>query len=223
MEKKVKCPHLKNGYQCRLLERNCLGPVSGKDHCNFKDHYDYVKNRQKDTPFANEVKGNMYPDFIKEWASFAVDKKSGKKRMTGGPLEKAVRQVLSTELKPCGATVYDKARNFQVWQDARIIADCLVEKKLEQGSVFQSIVSVKTYMGTEQIRETFAYAYLAKTWLGQKGLKVYQVGLSPLKKNKEPLVNACKPYLDGVYSLSSEPYFDELVAQMKKDFSKSHT
>jgi len=224
MEKKVKCSH-KNDDQCRLLKTVCLGAVSGKDRCNFYDHYTNVMNRPNNTPLGNEVKKTMYNDFLAEWRSFKERGRAaaGKKNMTGGPLEKAVRQVLTRELNPCGATVFDKATRFHVWQDAWIKADCLVKKELDDGSVFQSIVSVKNYIEAEQIRESFAYAYLAKTWLGQKNLRVYQVGLSLLNRNKEPLVNACKPYLDGVYSLSNEPYFDELVAQMKKDFSKSHT
>jgi hypothetical protein len=111
--------------------------------------------------------------------------------------------------------VYNQPKQFFIWQNnVRIIADCLAKKQNRK-----AVVSVKSWLGTEQIRETFAYAYLAKTWLGQRDIRVYQVGLTEFKERLKPLAEACKPYLDGVYSLSSEPYFDDLVAEMKKYFA----
>ena len=199
--------------KCRKLAEICFRIEHGKK-CEFIGHYDHIRDYQGNKPLAKRVKQIMEPRFFKEWKSFARDPRSGKKRMTGGPLEEAIRKVLKQELSPLGVTVYDRGKQFYVWRDkVRIIADCLLEMEARK-----AIVSVKTWVGTEQIRETFAYAYLAKTWLGQKNIRVNQIALFPFEEALKSLVKACMPYLDGVYSLSSEPYFDYLVDEMKTYF-----
>jgi hypothetical protein len=208
------CEELINDGQCKKLEEHCFR-VRFKKKCEFIGHYNQIKKSTKYTPLAKKVKEIMYPKFMKEWKAFARDPRTGKKRMTGGPLELAIRQVLRQELAPYKVTIYNKAKKFAVWDnDVYVIADCLIEKLS-----FRSVISVKTWIGTEQIRETFAYAYFAKTWLGQKDIRVYQVGLFPLKEKLKSLIESCKPYLDGVFSLSSDPYFDVLVQTLKHDFS----
>ena len=201
-----------------ILNESCPRAKFGKK-CEFIGHYDLLKNFSKDLPLARKAKQNMYDPFIKEWKSFARDPKGGKKRMTGGPLEKAIRDILKTELGSLGVTVPDKAVKFRVWNNnVYILADVLAWKNSHR-----NIVSVKTWIGTEQIRETFAYAYLAKTWLGQKDVRVYQVGLFSIPEPLKTLIDACKPYLDGVFSLSSDPYLDVLVETMKHNFSEIRT
>ena len=215
------CPEVTEDDQCRKLNEPCPR-VRFKKRCELHacmhiGHYNLVKSSDKDKPLASEVKKIMYPSFMENWKSFAKRPEPGKKRMTGDPLEKAIRQVLARDLASCGGvTVHDKAMKFPIWDNnVYILADCLAEK-----GYYRNVVSVKTWIGTEQIRETFAYAYLAKTWLGQKDIRVYQIGLFPLKEKLLSLVEACRPYLDGVFSLSSRPYFDDLVEHMKRDFMK---
>jgi len=200
--------------QCRILKEKCFRTAHG-EKCEFIGHYKLVRDSKGNEPLAKQAKQIMEPRLIEEWKSFAKDPRPGRKRMTGGPLEEAIREVLKRELSPLKVTVYDQTKQFYVWQDnVKILADCLAEKEGRK-----AIVSVKCWLGTEQIRETFAYAYLAKTWLGQRDIRVYQIGLFPFEERLKPLVDACKPYLDGVYSLSNEPYFDSLVKEMNKYFT----
>jgi len=208
------CPELDvSNTQCRKLTEKCFR-IEHEKKCEFIGHFNHIRVYKGNKPLAIKAKQIMEPGFFEEWKSFARDPRPGKKRMTGGPLEETVRKILKLELSSLGVTVYDKAKQFYVWQDnVRIIADCLAEKESRK-----AIVSVKTWVGTEQIRETFAYAYLAKTWLGQKDVRVYQIALFPFEETLDSLVGACRPYLDGVYSLSSEPYLDDLVKEMKKYF-----
>lgn len=209
------CPELNvSNAKCRKLTEKCFR-IEHKNKCEFIGHYNHIKDYQRNKPLAIKAKQIMEPRFFEEWKSFARDPRPGKKRMTGGPLEEAIRKILKSELSPLGVTVYNRGKQFYVWQEnVRIIADCLAEKESRK-----AIVSVKTWVGTEQIRETFAYAYLAKTWLGQKDVRVYQIALFPFQKALNSLVEACRPYLDGVYSLSSRPYLDDLVKEMKKYFT----
>jgi hypothetical protein len=48
---------------------------------------------------------------------------------------------------------------YYIWGDTAIRADGLVKKE----GFPTSIISVKTWLAEERIRETFAYAYWAKT------------------------------------------------------------
>jgi hypothetical protein len=107
---------------------------------------------------------------------------------------------------------------YYIWGDTAIRADGLVKKE----GFPTSIISVKTWLAEERIRETFAYAYWAKTWLGQKHIKVYQVAIrkTPTKrKTIEGLIEICKPYLDGAFFLTEAPYIDDLIRELKETYS----
>ena len=93
-----------------------------------------------------------------------------------------------------------------------IIADILAEKE-EYPSI---IIEVKSWIGSQQIRDTFGYAYLLKSWSGHKNHRVFMVCLQEFDETSKNLISACAPYLDGVYSLSDEPYFDDLVDILKE-------
>jgi hypothetical protein len=141
----------------------------------------------------------------------------GKKDMTGRPLEKGIRKVLKEELAGFNVSIPDSGKKFTIWEaptkeeEINIISDCMIKK---QGYP-TSIVSVKSWIGSTQLRETFAYAYFSKSFHGQKNIRVYMVGLQPIRKDIKDLAKICRPYIDGVYSLSEEPYIDELIEELK--------
>lgn len=217
------CKELKDAKWCKILNEECFRTQMLKPkECEFIEAWNLIKNYEKNKPLCQKVKKKMAPIVLEEWKRFAKERKSGSKRMTGGPLEETIREIVNDELSFLGASVYKTGKKISVWKSGTdkvsIIADYLAEK-----GNFKTIVSVKSWIGSEQIRETFAYAYFAKTWYGQKNVRVYQVGLHPFKENLKSLVEACKPYIDGIYSLSSKPFFDELVQKMKLDFSANET
>lgn len=136
--------------------------------------------------------------------------------MTGISPENAIRDTIKMELSLYNVTVSDHGKKIEIWRDTQasrgvnIIADVYAEKE----NCPSSIVSVKSWLGTTQIRETFAYAYFSKSWFGHKNMRVFMVTLYPIRQRLQPLIGACKPYIDGFYSLNGRPYFDDLLNEM---------
>jgi hypothetical protein len=158
----------------------------------------------------------MLPQVIENWKAYARNPSPGKKNMTGGPLEKEIRSFVREELSSLNALVPEKGRKFKVWNDVNIIADCLVKMVGKP----TSLVSVKSWIGPTQLRETFGYAYFSKTWRGQKNMRVFMIELQPPKMHLRSLVAACSPYIDGVYSISGTPHFDELLEELKRIYGE---
>ena len=50
----------------------------------------------------------------------------------------------------------------------------------------------------------------------KKNIRLYMITLYPLTKSIMDTYSICRPYIDGVYSLSSEPYLDELISELLK-------
>jgi len=201
--------------RCQILDEKCFR-MREKEKCDFKGHYDLLRDTRKDTQIVKEFKQGLLPEVLKSWKKFAQSPKSGLKRMTGGPLEEAARKTIKKELEPLGVTVYETGRKIPIWKGSvNIIADCLAEK-----NEIKCICSVKSWIGEESLRETFAYAYFAKMWYGHKNVRVYMLELHPIWPNLKDLVVACKPYIDGVYSLSSSPYIDELLQELRYLYQK---
>ena len=121
--------------------------------------------------------------------------------MTGLPLEQTIRDVTKNELSPLGVTVHDRAHKYHLGEDVFILADVLMEK---EGYPI-SLISIKSWIGTTQIRETFAKAYLSKVWNGQKNVRFFMTSLLPIEPRIKRVERICKPYLDGVYSISGMP------------------
>ncbi|GAI54534.1 unnamed protein product, partial [marine sediment metagenome] len=74
--------------------------------------------------------------------------------MTAMPLEKAMRGSIEETLRGYGADVSNTGKQLP---SLGMIADCLIKKN----GFPTSIISIKTWLTPEAIRETFAYAYLA--------------------------------------------------------------
>jgi hypothetical protein len=199
-----------SGNKCVILEVRCPRLRSGKQ-CDMLLHYKYLKNTFRDPELSRIIKRNILPEVLERWKEYAENPRPGKKDMTGVPLEKGIRASLKDKLNRFGATVSDFGEQFYVWEDVKIIADCIIRKDNKP----TSIISIKSWIGCTQIRETFGYAYLSKTWLGQKNIRVYMVSLQPIYVNKS-LIDVCKPYIDGVYSLSEKPYIDELLTELER-------
>lgn len=207
------------GESCAILREKCFR--SGRLPCALFDYYTDFTDISNDTPpIARKVREDMLDPFILNWKEYAAHgAPAGRKNMTATPLEKQLRAVLRSHLAPLGVSVPETGRRFYVWKDSPINADALAEKEGFPRSIF----SFKAWVGTEQVRETFAYAYLAKTWLGQKLIRVYEIGVRKSQTQAgtlESLVGVCKPYLDGVFYLTAEPYLDDLIKDLKQVYSE---
>lgn len=130
--------------------------------------------------------------------------------MTGIPVEQGIRSSIMNILTPLNVSVHPRGKKFEIWDDVNIIADILAQKD----EYPTSIISVKSWIGTTQIRETYAYAYFSKTWHGQKNIRLFMISLHPIPNRLMKLIRACMPFIDGVYSLSGSPYYDDLVAEL---------
>jgi len=202
------CNYL-NKNVCSRLNAPCFR-LQQQEKCEFQNHYVLVSNTLRDPPISKKVKEALLQPFLEKWTDFAISPSTGKKNMTGQPLEQAIRTVTQQELSKLGATVVNRAKKINIGEDAYILADVLVEKP----NYPTSIISVKSWIGTTQIRETFGYAYLGKLWNGQKNIRVYMVSLYPIEKRLKKVEDICRPYLDGIYSISQNPYFDDLIQEL---------
>ena len=150
------CNHLLQN-ECSLLNETCFR-LRQQSKCDFSTHHKLITNYQNEPSITQQVKRDLLQPFLAKWKSYANSPSPGKKNMTGLPLEKIIRQRIKTELIKINATVFDKAHKFEIGEKVSILADVFIEKK----GCPVSIVSVKSWIGTTQIRETFAYAYLSK-------------------------------------------------------------
>ena len=204
-----------SGESCSLVGERCFRIQAGTQ-CDYIDYYKRLKDMVKDTPaIAARARTSMIDRLLASWRKYAQHPLPGVKNVVALPLEREVRAILKSELEPLGAAVYDTGKKYRIWGDIAIIADGLVEKE----GFPTSIISVKTWLAEGQIRETFAYAYWAKTWLGRKQIRVYQVAILKTRtkgKTIEGLIEICKPYLDGVFYLTEAPYIDDLIRELKE-------
>jgi len=208
-----------SGESCSLVGERCFRIQAGTQ-CDYIDYYERLRDIVKDTPaIAARARTSMIDRLLASWKEYAQHPLPGKKGVVAYPLEREIRAILKSELEPLGVVVYDTGRKYRIWEDIAIIADGLAQKE----GFPDSIVSTKTWLAEGQIRETFAYAYWAKTWLGRKQIRVYQVAVfkTPTKgKGIESLIEICKPYLDGVFYLTEAPYIDDLIRELREIYSE---
>lgn len=209
-----------SGETCLVIEERCFRTEEKKPCEYYKTYFKLLTQIEDDTPpIARKARENMFPLFRESWKRHAQKRQAGMKRVVASPLEKELRVTLKSELEPLGVSMPDTGKKIRIWEDTEIIADGLAEKKGFPTCIF----SFKTWVGNEQIRETFAYAYLAKTWLGQKNIRVYEIGILQTEtraKTLATLIEICKPFLDGVFYLTSAPYLDDLIGKLKELYSE---
>jgi hypothetical protein len=209
------------GTQCSIVNEKCFR-IGFKNHCDYADYWIRIQNLPDGTPrIAKKVTGELVTPFRDNLRSHLKNKAlTNVKRILASPVEERLRELIKTELAPLGVAVPESGKIFEIWEDTTIIADGKAEKLGYPVSLF----SFKTWIGPEQIRETFAYSYLAKTWLGHKNVNVYEIGIYHTGKKPDALRNlteACKPYLDGVFYLTMPPYIDELIRKLKEIYSEN--
>lgn len=194
------------------LENCALEPDCKKKElsggCEFLGHYKNLQVKSDDPPLVRQIKEEMCAPFMKSWQSFVREPKPGKKRMTGGVFEAVIRKVFSEKLAPYQVTVSSSGKKFGFG-----IVDCRIEKD----KCPTSIVSAKTWLGQEAVRETFATAYFAKSLHGSLNVKVFMAVFLPFKKEKDlkNLIEACAPYIDGIYSVGAPPHIDMLLDKLQ--------
>jgi len=206
------CKKFEVGNKCDL-ERWCKDKEKELE-CRYPRHYASLKVRESDPELVKYLKKKMSQPFRDRWKDYVEHKASGKKRMTGGTFEETLREVFKERLADLGVNVWDTGKKLELKKFGfNIIPDCLIKKK----GYPTTIISAKTGFGAEQVRETFASAYFAKRCYGKKSVKVYMaIFLRPVSdsESNSALEKACKPYIDGIYWLSHEPYIDSLCEEL---------
>ncbi|MCK4442936.1 MAG: hypothetical protein KAW09_00220 [Thermoplasmata archaeon] len=198
------------GSKCSILQAPCWR-LDEEEKCEFIDYHNLLMTSNSKNPISSRLKKKIHPRINKGWKDFALSPKRGRKDMTGGPLERGVRDAVREILQPLQVTVPNRGKRIEVWEGVNITADVKIEKK----GYPTSILEVKSWIGPQHVRDTFGYAYLLKTWSGHRNSKVFMVTLSEFSETIEGLMKACSPYLDGAYSLSDEPYFDDLIGELR--------
>jgi len=215
--KKVFCSYLKKDNDwCEILETKCLPFIrKKKQKCAFADHYEWLTKLSEQSA-SDSVKKSIIDGVKANWKNHlaGLDNNTGNKGLTAGPLERAIREEMSAQIGRMGVEVKHGRlpQDFQVPGLEKSPFDCYLRK----GSCPTSFISVKTWFTPEAARETFASAYLIKYWQGQVACRFFMVALNPVDQWNE-LIKSLKPSLDleGVYSLSGEPYFDKLIEELE--------
>lgn len=170
--------------------------------------YDKIKPKESDPPLTRQVKERMLPDVLSRWKKY-TEKPTGGRQMVARPLEDHVMDVIEEQI---GADV-KKRKKFLIWKDMDIRIDGLIEKQPK------TLISCKVTLAPEAFRESFSYAYFAKQWHGMKNIRFYIVATYSVSESSKKLVEAGKPYVDGIYYLSEHPYLDELLNELKRMYS----
>ncbi len=208
----------KEDLTCQLLKMECA-PLEkkAKQKCGLSFHYKWLIVQSQDPPIAKLTKKEVGDGSKKAWKKHFLDgAKSGRKDMTARSLEDGIYRAVKDALKE-DCEICQRKRKTIGNTNIRIVADCLVEKKDKP----TCIISIKTGLTPEAIRETFAYAYMFKECYGQQHYRVYIVALgrdSQHEGDLDELGDALKSKLDGVYYLSQSPYFDDLLRVMKEAY-----
>ena len=202
------CEYL-SGETCQKLDAKCF-KLGKATECDFRMYYNLTINRSQDAPLAQKIKGTLLVPLTESWKEYAKSPAPGKKRMTASPFETVIRTVVKEQLASLGATVAETSKKYPISKTVNIFADCVVQKEGHP----DCLLSMKTWIGGEQLRETFTYAYLAKAWHGEKNVKVCMVVFQAIPPGLKDWVTLCKSHVDGVYSLSGEPYIDKLLEEL---------
>ena len=177
--------------------------------CDFQYHYEQLQIRQGDPPMAKRVKKCAMPLVIQNWKEYASKSRTGMKGMTAEPLEDCVMEILKTELRNLNVEV-EKRKKFEIWHEVSVVMDGLLRKPNKP----TTLLSIKVWMWSGNYRETFGYGYFAKSWYGQKNIRLYVVALY-LYELPEAMMHISKPWIDGLYYISQNPYIDILVNELK--------
>lgn len=210
------------GGTCTVIHERCFR-MSEQKPCEYvRSYLPLLTKIGLDTPpIARKARENMLNPFKERWKKLCQNPKSGgRARVLATPLENVIRAILISELTHLGVSILDKAVSYDIWDDCTINADALATKEGYPTCIF----SVKNWIGLEQIRETFAYGYLAKQRYGQKDVRLYEIGLTIYNQRAETrkldsLISAYKPYLDGVFYLDRTPYIDQLIKELRKVYT----
>lgn len=210
----MNCKRNKTNKKC-VLETQCKKKSVG-GRCEFTVHYDNLKPKSSDPVLARQLKTVMKPKVLGGWEDFVSDRKLGKKRMTGGAFEVALREVFKKNLAKSKVTVWDTGKRLSLSKlGFDIVPDLLIEKK----GYPMSIISAKTWLGQEQLKETFGSAYFAKHNYPRKSIRVFMAVFLPTPNWNPKLEEACKEYIDGIYWVSQKPYIDSLLVQLREIYA----
>lgn len=224
MKKGKPCQHLDfSGEYCKIIKEELKEDIkcyrADKVECRYSASY-WQHFSQPVPPLSPKIKvsreiiDNLKQPFLKNWKALPGKNHNNDKSVLSAPFEDIVRKTLKKYLK-----IDIVKENYPIYKGCIINADAIARKEGKPTCIF----SIKTWIGLEQIRETFAYAYLAKKWKKEEIL-VYEIGLIKTERKKTDtitiLADACKPSLDGVFYLTEPPYIDELIEKLKDIYSK---
>lgn len=198
------CLNQQDMKTCNQLEMTCFRLKNKNDleqrRCAFSELYERLTT-PSDKPETEEIKEIVLKNAMKEWSK---NPSSGGRNKTATALEDAICEKIKKIIGSCS-----KRKSIELCRNNKIIADCLIENKN-----INTIISVKTSLTKDSIRETFGYAYILK----QSNLKRWKIFMfTPVLvcNRDKALIEAFKPYLDGIYSLSGPLYFDDLLEKLR--------
>jgi hypothetical protein len=212
------CIMLKSGKYCESLSQKFSANIgcyrAGEKECAYKTYYDHFSKIDNATPeLSSKVNNRLKDKFFDNWKARSQKKHTNDKSVLSVPFEHVLREILNEELGKIGVVITNKSR--EVAKGCRINADAIAEKEGYPTCIF----SFKTWIGLEQIRETFAYAYLAKESFGKENIRVYELGFIKVGQ-VDNWIKACGPFLDGVFYLTEKPFLDDLITELTEMYSE---
>lgn len=215
-KKSKECLYFK-GEKCELLDQECFRKNNDPKNCGFYGSYSVLQEDQDDLPITARLKKEVLNNMVEKWKP---ENRGGDRQMTAKALEDGVKKILKEELQQLNVEV-TKRKSYPIAEDTedkvKTIIDCMIKKEGKP----TTLISVKTFLKAEPLRESLAVAYLIKKYAQpDEKINFYIVALNSLEPLKSKSMNLgwlklSKPEINGVYSLSSEPYFDGLVKELK--------
>lgn len=205
------CEYFKDGI-CEPLDERCPY-LKHTRNCGFRSHYACLTHTKGDPPRTAEIKRAILPKALKGWREHFHKLPHGGRQMTARPLEDAIKDAVELSLKPMGVQVQER-KKMKIIKEYNIIMDIRIEKK----GYPTTLISVKSYLGKGEFRNSFTNAYFVKLRKGLNNVRFYIVTM--ILYCKREMVDLARPYIDGIYSLDKKPYIDELFDELQSIYSR---
>jgi hypothetical protein len=155
-KKSKECLYFK-GEKCEPLHQECFRKNNDPTGCGFYGSYrdlDLQEN-QDDLPITARLKKEVLNNMKEKWKR---EHRGGDRQMTAKALEDGVQKFLKEELQQLNVEV-TKRKSYLIAEDkVKTIIDCMIKKEGKP----TTLISVKTFLKAEPLRESLAVAYLIK-------------------------------------------------------------
>lgn len=202
------------GYKNCPLQKPCY-PSKKQKQCGFGLQYKLTEISKLDKKNTKDLKNKLRSLLKKTWGKQYKKYKPGKKDMTARPLEDSTYEIIKKKITFKDDYSFEQRKSVTIDEknNIKINADCLLTKRGKP----LCIISIKTNLTKEAMRENFSSAFLFK-----KHNKKRKYILFCLNKGKtiDAYAKAYKNIINNVYCLSgAKNNFDNSIKELKRAYA----